>query len=89
MASQLPRQDQPISEQGGKVSRPWYLYFAGQQSYAGPSVPFRGLQPNPLIGQLAVVNDSTTAAWGGTVAGGGANVVLAWFTGTQWHVIGA
>ena len=43
----------------------------------------------PVVGQIASVTDSTTATWGATVAGGGANTVLAWWNGTNWTVIGA
>jgi hypothetical protein len=39
-------------------------------------------------GMIAYVTDSTTAVWGATVAGGGANVVLVWSNGTNWTVVG-
>lgn len=39
-------------------------------------------------GQLAVVSDSTTATWGATITGGGANMVLAFCNGTNWKVAG-
>jgi len=39
-------------------------------------------------GQLAVVSDSTTAVWGATITGGGANVVLAFCNGTNRKVAG-
>ena len=87
--TQLPRQDQALVDQSSRITRPWYLYFLSARSYAGPAIPFRSLLANPQVGQLAAVNDSTTAAWGGVVAGGGANTVLVWFNGTHWTVIGA
>jgi len=34
------------------------------------------------------VTDSTTATWGGTVTGGGANHILAYCDGGTWTVIG-
>lgn len=37
-------------------------------------------------GQIAVVSDSTTAIWGAPIAGGGANLVLAFCDGTNWTV---
>lgn len=43
----------------------------------------------PEAGGLAYITDSTTAAWGAAVAGGGANKVLAWHNGTAWKVIGS
>jgi len=42
----------------------------------------------PQPGSLAYVTDSTVAAWGAVVAGGGANPVLAWYNGTAWKVVG-
>jgi hypothetical protein len=39
-------------------------------------------------GALVVVTDSNTATWGATVAGGGANRVLAYCNGTNWTVAG-
>ncbi len=38
-------------------------------------------------GALAVVTDSSTATWGATVTGGGANRVLAYCNGTNWTVV--
>jgi hypothetical protein len=38
-------------------------------------------------GQLRVVRDSSTATAGATIAGGGANFVLAWSNGTNWLVV--
>jgi hypothetical protein len=37
-------------------------------------------------GTLAAVTDSTTAVWGATITGGGANHVLAYCDGTNWTV---
>lgn len=39
-------------------------------------------------GSIAAVTDSTTAVWGATITGGGANHVLAYSDGTQWTVAG-
>ncbi len=39
-------------------------------------------------GDLAIVTDSNTNTWGATVAGGGTDTVLAWWSGTAWTVIG-
>lgn len=51
-------------------------------------VAFTGL-PTGAEGDLACVTDSNTATWGATIAGGGANNVLAYFNGTNWTVAGA
>ena len=45
--------------------------------------------PTGAEGDLACVTDSNTATWGATIAGGGANNVLAYFNGTNWTVAGA
>lgn len=45
--------------------------------------------PTGSEGDLACVTDSNTATWGATIAGGGANNVLAYFNGTNWTVAGA
>lgn len=53
------------------------------------SYAFAGLPSPASIGQLAIITNSTTAAWGTIIAGGGANRVLAWFNGSNWTVVGA
>jgi hypothetical protein len=49
-------------------------------------VPFSGLPAPAIEGMFAGVNDSNTATWGATIAGGGSNHVLAYFNGTVWTV---
>lgn len=44
--------------------------------------------PTATAGSLAYVNNSNTATWGATIAGGGVNKVLAFFNGTNWTVAG-
>lgn len=41
-----------------------------------------------VTGLMAYVTDSNTNVWGATIAGGGANVVLAWSNGANWTVVG-
>lgn len=53
-----------------------------------PPATFATLPRTPTIGQLAIVSDSSTAAWGAVIAGGGANQVLAFWNGTAWKVLG-
>lgn len=48
-----------------------------------------GSLPSGVAGMIAYVTDSNTATWGATIAGGGANKVLAWYNGTNWTVAGA
>ena len=50
---------------------------------------YANLPAVPATGMVAVITDSSTATWGATIAGGGANTVLAWYNGTDWTVIGA
>jgi hypothetical protein len=45
--------------------------------------------PTGAEGNLACVTDSNTAVFGATIAGGGANNVLAFHNGTNWTVAGA
>lgn len=47
------------------------------------------LPGSPAAGMFAYVTDSSTATWGATIAGGGANKVLAWYNNANWTVIGA
>lgn len=42
----------------------------------------------PATGMMVNFSDSNTATWGATVAGGGANHVLARYNGTNWTVVG-
>lgn len=49
---------------------------------------FASLPASPVEGMMAWVNDSNTATWGATVAGGGADKVLAVYNGTNWTVAG-
>jgi len=45
---------------------------------------------SPPAGSLAYITDSNTATWGATIAGGGANHVLAWRNNAgNWTVVGA
>ena len=52
-------------------------------------VPFALLPVPPARGMIACITDSTMAAWGDVIAGGGTNAVLAWYNGTNWTVIAA
>lgn len=55
-----------------------------------PKVPkfvFASL-PAAQTGMLAVVTDSNTVTWGATIAGSGANTVLAFYDGSNWTVAG-
>lgn len=45
--------------------------------------------PTGVAGMTAYVTDSTVNTWGATIAGGGANKVLAFYNGTNWTVAGA
>jgi hypothetical protein len=54
----------------------------------GNSSTFANLPPTPATGSYATVTNSNTATWGANIAGGGANVVLAFYNGTNWTVAG-
>ncbi len=52
------------------------------------SVLFADVPATPLIGMIIVVTDSTTDVWGDTITGSGGLVVLGFYDGTNWTVIG-
>lgn len=54
-----------------------------------PAFAFAALPATAKRGMIAVITNSDTATWGDTVLGGGADVVLAWYDGSAWVVIGA
>lgn len=56
-------------------------------SIRGTAVAFASL-PTATEGMLVAVTDSNTSTWGATIAGGGANHVLAYYNGTNWTVAG-
>ena len=44
--------------------------------------------PSPVAkGMITTITDSNTTTPGATIAGGGANTVLAWYIGTNWIVV--
>jgi hypothetical protein len=49
-------------------------------------VTFAELPVEPVAGMLTCVTDSTVSAWGGVIAGGGTNTVLAFYDGINWVV---
>lgn len=49
-------------------------------------VTFAELPLVPGKGMIACVSDSTLATWGGVIAGGGTNTVLAFYDGANWVV---
>lgn len=54
----------------------------------GAAVAFASLPGTPVEGMIKAVTDSNTVVWGATIAGSGANHVLAYYNGTNWTVIG-
>lgn len=55
---------------------------------AVPSYTFATLPGSPTIGNLAVVTDSNSNGLGETFGGGGSQIIIAWFNGTDWLVLG-
>jgi hypothetical protein len=58
-------------------------------SVRGTAVTYANRPGTPVTGMIVAISDSSTATWGATITGGGANSVLAWYNGTNWTVIGA
>ena len=54
--------------------------------YGLTPVTFAELPVEPVAGMLTCVTDSTVSAWGGVIAGGGTNTVLAFYDGINWVV---
>jgi len=52
------------------------------------AVAFASLPGTPHVGDLAVVNNSSTNAWGANADGAGALTVLVWWNGANWTVVG-
>lgn len=52
------------------------------------AVAFASVPASPAEGTMIGVTDSSTAVWGATITGGGANHVLAYYNGTNWTVVG-
>lgn len=45
--------------------------------------------PTPVAGLQVIISDSTVNTWGTAITtGGGTDVVLAWYNGSQWSVLG-
>jgi hypothetical protein len=52
-------------------------------------VTFANLPSNPSAGMVACVSDSKSDLWGTVITGGGTNVVMAFYDGVYWSVMGA
>lgn len=60
------------------------------QPLGAASYTYATLPASPAIGQMVVVTDSTVNTWGTAITmGGGTDVVLAWWNGAAWDVVGA
>lgn len=55
--------------------------------FSQPVSTYANRPASPTEGDWAIITDSSTATWGATVSGGGANRVLARYNGTNWTVV--
>jgi hypothetical protein len=55
-------------------------------SVRGAAVTFANRPATPVEGMMVAFTDSTTAVWGNTITGTGANHVLGYYNGTNWTV---
>lgn len=69
----------------GTASKRWTNLFTYSASLK--PVAFAALPATPAEGWIASITDGSTAIWGATVTGGGANHVLAYYNGSDWTVI--
>lgn len=86
--SPIPRLN-ALTQRGGLISSEfdeWLREVAAAIDGPPAGVTFAQLPSPPAAGMTAYVTDSNTAVWGATIAGGGANAVLAWYNGTNWTV---
>lgn len=60
----------------------------GSVGYKLAPVAFAALPVPDSAGAIACVSDSNTVVWGATIAGAGANKVLAFYNGSVWTVAG-
>jgi len=65
-------------------------HFASSTGYRLTPVTFANLPATPALGMLAVITDcASPPVWGSPAGpGGGSNIVLAWYNGVQWSVVG-
>jgi len=65
-------------------------HISQSTGYALTPLTFANLPATPALGMLAVVTDcASPPVWGSPAGpGGGGNIVLAWYNGTQWTVVG-
>ena len=89
MSQQAPQQRARIADENGLCTREWYTYFSIGGT-AGQSFTFATLPSNPSLGATVVITDSPVNTWAATItAGGGPNIVLAWWNSGGWRVMGA
>ena len=73
---------------GGAAGATQLMAITKEGALAHIGIAFGSL-PTGVAGMVAYITDSSTATWGATIAGSGANKVLGWFNGTNWTVAGA
>lgn len=70
----------------------WSKFFNGwmrvQLTHGLAEITYANRPTSPVVGELINFSDSNTATWGATVAGSGANKILARYNGTNWTVVG-
>ena len=71
-----------------QILKQWFDRLVLLVNGPAESYTFATLPVQTAPGKVYVVTDSTVAAWGAVIAGGGANTVLAWWNGTAWTVVG-
>jgi len=68
----------------------WVQVNGGGGSRLTPAYAFASIPSQfAVTGAIITITDSSTATWGATISGSGANTVLAWYNGSNWTVVGA
>lgn len=69
----------------GSAAKRWDRVYAANGVSPG-ALAFASLPATPTTGMISYITDSTTAVYGATIAGGGANGVLGVYNGANWIV---
>jgi hypothetical protein len=73
-----------LTDNGPGVNPSFQVLSVVAQSYAYADLP-----SSPVTGQIVVVTDAAINTWGAALTvGGGTDVVLAWWNGSTWNIIG-
>ena len=56
----------------------------GSLKFTGPSRSYADLPSSPTVGMISYINDASSVSYRGTAAGGGSDVALVFYDGSNW-----